>query len=429
MLASNIEQALIAVIPFEMVGRLSELEILSLTARRHLQDALSEENSDPVVIAAAKKLYLKRLRDQLEFNKFLEGAYKIVLPPDYQGGGKVSDALLTRVEAAEVGRNLRAVDGSGNVISPRELAQYGAAVKDAFINADASGDRRFAGPGALRKRAALVDKLAASLSIPDAWEAVTTDSTELEKIAKLEGRSERAAAYAAYALNARPRHLEIRLKGGANRKHRLLFEISGNVSSENPMLIPSNDEINAVLSGFTQMSELVDLTNLSGRNSGVQTMTDRWNKNGVIEIRVGTHIPDASKLAKEAKDEGTNGVANGAGRIYLNLGNIRTFADPEKRRLVAGYYAVDPESALDKLTGTTIHEIGHVVHYSIIDVPEFDRLQRKSSVVTGPDEVTTTYASSKATEQFAESMVRFVKRGELSQRLRQLMIKKGLLLN
>jgi hypothetical protein len=413
---------------YSVSNRLSELEILSITARRQLQDALEDETPDPVVVAAAKKLYLKRLRDQLQFNKFLETAYKMLLPPDYEGGGKVSDSLLTRVETAEIGRNLKAVDAEGTELSAATVAAVGAFVKKHFKDNDARGDRLFGSPSTLRRRAALIDKLAAGLSLPDGWEPVLTGSTELDRIAKLEGRSERLAAYAAYALDTRPRHVEIRLKEGANRKHRLLFEISGDASSGNPMLIPSNDEINAVLSGFDQAAEVFDLTNLSGRDSGKTTLTDIFNKTGTIEIRVGTHLPDSSKIAKDSKAVGTNGIAGASGFIYLNLNNIRTFANPETIADHVGYYSVDPQDEIDKLTGTTIHEIGHVIHYSIMDSVEHEDEEKNKSVPRGSEEVDTRYAVKNGFEHFAESMLKFVLRGQLSPRLRQRLIQEGILL-
>jgi hypothetical protein len=422
-IAKKLEDALLPYMDMDEVDRLSELEVASLVARQYLEEASAEASPEPAVVDAARALYIKRLREQLDYAAYLKMRYAEFLPSASAGLQRVSsDPLLSKEDVAEINRARPTVTNQrGEKVGfiPKKKLRQG-------IVTDITDDAPYLSIPQIAERGRLLKQLASGLKLPEGWKVDAPDEAEMEKISKLPSRAARAAAYKAIALKSKPRHVVIRPTQPGLDKHSILLE----ANPEATKLIPSQKEVDAVLDGFKEFTDVFDITSL-------QTLRDnselsRYNKkDGALEIVVGTHVGAQYFLAQVATMPGTNGVYSPNGQIFINLGNIKNYDDPKymQDNNLAGHFVFDPKDALDKLTTTTIHELGHFVDSAMSSEIEMDKGREAGSSVMGPDEVSTRYAASKGAEQVAEAILFYVRTGKISQRLKQKMVQYGLLPN
>lgn len=421
-IAKKLEDALLPSMSISEVDRLSELEVASLIARQYLADALAEATPEPAVVDAARNLYKKRLREQLDYAGYLKARYADFLPSASAGLQKLdSDPLLSRQDVSEVnGTKSSLKNERGNAIGlvPKKKAR-------ANNRDDITDDAKYLSIPQIAERSRLLSELAAKLKLPTGWKADTVDEAELAKINNLPSRTQRAAAYRALALKAKPRHVVIRSNQPGLEKHAVLLEASPDATK----LIPSQVEVEAVIAGFNDFTDVFDITSLGSIRDDNEIT--RFNTNdGALQIMIGTHENSTYWLAGLVKRDGTNGVYAPSGHIFINLENIRNYDDPKYLvdNNIAGHFAVDPTDALDKLSTTVIHEMGHSVHNAVVSEREMDRSRAAGSSVQGPDEVTTRYALTKGAEQWAEALVFYVRTGKISTRIRQQLVQHGILL-
>lgn len=423
-IASKLEDALLPLMSIKEADRLSELEVASLIARQHLQDALNEKNPEPTVVDAARSLYKKRLIDQLGYAAYLKTRYSDFLPTASAGLQRLdsSDPLLSRQDVSEV-----------NGSKPPYTNEKGAKV--GFIDKkrarpnnrdDRTDEAKYLSVSQLEERGRRLSELAAKLNLPTGWEADTVDPTEMSNIKGLTSRTARAAAYRAMALKARPNHVVVRPTDPDLKKHAILFEANQDATK----LVPTQQEVEATIAGFNDFTDVFDIAALKGLRDDSE-INKYGRANGGLQIMVGTHENTTYWLAGLVKQKGTNGVFAPSGDIFINLGNIRNYDDAQYLidNNVAGHFAIEPEGALDKLSTTTIHEMGHAVHAAITSEQEMDRLRVPgTSTLQGENEVTTRYAATKGVEQFAEALLFYVRTGKIAPRIRQQLVQHGVLL-
>lgn len=421
-IAKKLEDALLPSMSISEVDRLSELEVAALIARQYLADALAEENPEPAVVDAARNLYKKRLREQLDYAGWLKARYADFLPSASAGLMKLdSDPLLSRQDVSEVNSAKSSLTNEKGV-STRFISKKSARPNN---RDDITDDAKYLSVPQLAERGRRLAELAAKLKLPTGWKADVIDEAELAKISSLASRTQRAAAYKALALKAKPRHVVIRPTQAGLEKHAVLLEANQDATK----LIPSQVEVEAVVAGFNDFADVFDITSL-GNVRGDSEIARFNTKDGALQIMVGTHESSTYWLAGLVKMDGTNGVYAPSGHIFINLANIRNYDDPKylADNNIAGHFAIDPTDALDKLSTTVIHEMGHSVHNAITSESDMDKTRKAGSSVQGPDEVTTRYALTKGAEQWAEALLFYVRTGKISNRIRQQLVQHGILL-
>jgi DNA-binding MarR family transcriptional regulator len=390
-----------------------------LIARKQLKEALEDEPSNPKAVSLAKSNYMEALQGQLNYHEGLRGQYATFLTSDSKN--ELSDEpLLSAEEIAQLNSNVRPANIIGRLMSPSdvEAARDAADKRTGYLN---SGEGFFKTPARLKQHQEAVKKLASELSLPDGWAAVLDDEEALAEIAKIPGRLERQAAYKAYALNSRPRHLVIKHNDPRIAKHNMMFELTADDAS----LITTPDEINTVLNSFTKFNDVLDISEL--QNVMPNSLTASWNPEGVINVIVGTHIPlRKGDIGKSENYTGLNASTSADGDLYINIAKMRQFDSPEFRQTKEGFYWRDPKDSSDKLAGTIYHELGHQVQYAITDADEYASLKTKPLHSDEEGEVNTGYSQTSETEHFAESISKFVTTGEATDRIKNLLSDNGL---
>jgi DNA polymerase III epsilon subunit-like protein len=419
-LSSAIDDQLLASITGFEAEHVSKLELRALTARDHLQKALSDEPQDPVAVAAAKKLYTDALQDQLNYHEALAQQHATFLTSNFENK-LTNEPLLSANEIAQLNNNIKPTDIAGRRLSPEELSAMRDAV-DQATGKDNPGEDFFRTPARLQQHDDAVRKAASELSLPDGWDVVFDDEDALAEISKIPGRLERRAAYKAYALNSRPRHLVIKHKDPALNKHNMMFELDSNDSS----MMTTPEEVNTVLNALTEFHNKLDISNL--QNVLGNSYTSTFNPTGAIDVKVGRHAPlrEGNIGVNRTSKAVINAATDVHGELYINIDRMRLFDTPEFRKEKEGFYWNEPKNGLDKLKTTLYHELGHQIQYATTDSMSPSEIKGKATHIHEPGEVTTEYASASNGEHFAESIGRYISTGEATDRVKSILDKNGL---
>jgi hypothetical protein len=422
-LGSDIDNQLLASIDDLEAEYVSNLELRALIARRHLSEASADEPRDPVALAAAKKLYMDALKNQLDFHEFLFQKYLGFLTNDYKNKLE-TEPLLSNAEIANVNSSIKPVNMSGKSVSSGEIKMLRFEV-ERNVGQGNLGEDFFRTPARLRQHEESVKKIASELNLPDGWEPVLEDyENALDEIAKIPGRMERRAAYQGYALNTRPRHFTVKSTDPALNKHDLMFELDPNDAS----LIPTPDEVRTVLDAFNEFNASISLANLQNIMQG--SRVNIRNRSGALKIIIGTHLPVPKIGRFFGRDDLTelidscNGITVDDGRLYLNLNTLRNFDIESERVRQAGRYWRNPKNALDKIKTTLQHELGHQVMYAVKRVGTPNGPAVHFNEPNGPRG---TYASTNENEHFAESIGRYIGTGEASDRIKKILADNNLI--
>jgi len=420
-LSSAIDDQLLASITGPEAERVSKLELKALTARNHLEDALSDEPQDPVAVAAAKKLYTDALQNQLDFHDYLAQSYATFLTSDFQNK-LTNEPLLSSDEIAKLNNNIRPADMAGRFVSPDQVTAARNAIDEA-TGKDNPGEDFFRTPARLQQHNEAVRKAASELSLPDGWDVVFDDENALAEIAKIPGRLERQAAYKGYALNSRPRHLVIKHRDPALNKHNLMFELDPNDSS----MMATPDEVNTLLNALTEFHSKIDISNLQNILAGSYIST--FNPTGAIDIKLGRHAPLRSgDIGVDSVSKAVINAATGTnGQLYINIDRMRLFDTPEFRKEKEGFYWNENKSSLEKIKTTLHHELGHQIQYATTDTKNPEKIKGEAEHAGEDGEVNNTYAVVSNGEHFAESVGRYISTGEATDRVKGILESNGLI--
>lgn len=296
-------------------------------------------------------------------------------------------------------------------------------VVDQATGKDNPGEDFFRTPARLKQHNEAVRKAASELSLPDGWDVVFDDEDALAEISKIPGRLERQAAYKAYALNSRPRHLVIKHKDPALNKHNMMFELDPADSS----MMATPEEVNTVLNALTQFHGKLDISNL--QNVLGNSYTSVFNPTGAIDVKVGRHAPLRGRDigVDEVSKAVINAATNVYGQLYINIDRMRLFDTPEMRKEKEGFYWNENKSSLEKLKTTLHHELGHQIQYATTDSMSLSEIKGKPDHIHEDGEVSTKYSAASKGEHFAESIGRYISTGEATDRIKNILAKNGLI--